>query len=223
MKSTSIILRQWEDEDLEPFAAMNADEEVMRFFPKLLTKEESKESFMRARACIDEQGWGFWAVEVDGVFAGFTGLAEPKFTAHFTPCVEIGWRFRREYWGRSIAYSAALAAESFAFEKLNLPDLVSFTAAINTRSQRLMERLGFSRNEKEDFQHPSLSEDSPLRLHVLYRKMQNQSLHTNGSPRGLFKSAVIIPPTQPRMLLPQPPRLRLTPLCGHLPLSESRG
>jgi len=170
---------------------MNADEEVMRFFPKLLTKEESQGFFTRARAGIDDRGWGFWAVEVDGVFAGFTGLAEPKFAAHFTPCVEIGWRFRREYWGRSIAYTAALAAESFAFEKLNLPDLVSFTAAINTRSRRLMERLGFSRNEKEDFQHPALSEDSPLRLHVLYRKRQDQALHSDGSPRGVFASAAI--------------------------------
>ena len=169
-----ILLRQWRDEDLEPYAAMNADLQVMQFFPKRLTIAESRESLLRLRAGIEERGWGLWAVEVDGVFAGFTGLAEPKFTAHFTPCVEIGWRLRREFWGRSIAYSAALAAEMFAFGDLELPELVSFTADINSRSRRLMERLGFKRNENEDFLHPLIPEDSPVRLHVLYRKRNQE-------------------------------------------------
>jgi RimJ/RimL family protein N-acetyltransferase len=169
-----ILLRQWKDEDLQPYAAMNADAEVMQFFPKRFTAQESKESFLRLRATIEERGWGHWAVELAGVFAGFTGLGEPKFTSHFTPCVEIGWRFRREFWGRSLAYSAALAAEAFAFGSLKLPELVSFTAASNMRSRRLMERLGFTRNESEDFLHPLIPENSPVRLHVLYRKW-NQS------------------------------------------------
>lgn len=165
-----IILRQWKDDDLDPYAAMNADPEVMQFFPKLYTAAESKESLLRLRAGIAERGWGLWAVEVDEAFAGFTGLSEPKFTARFTPCVEIGWRYRREFWGRGIAYSAALAAEAFAFENLKLQELVSFTAAINARSRRLMERLEFARNEGEDFLHPLIAEGSPVRLHVLYRK-----------------------------------------------------
>jgi len=170
MKSPIITLRQWKDEDLEPYAGMNADAKVMEYFPKPLSVEESKESLFRLRVGIDQRGWGLWAVEVGGSFAGFTGLAEPIFTAHFTPCVEIGWRFRRDFWGRGIAYAAALAAESFAFQILKLPELVSLTAAINARSRRLMERLGFSRRECDDFAHPSLAEDSPLRPHVLYRK-----------------------------------------------------
>jgi RimJ/RimL family protein N-acetyltransferase len=166
----TITLRQWQDEDLGPYAAMNADPEVMRYFPKCLTAEESRESLSRIRAGIDQRGWGLWAVEVDGALAGFTGLAQPKFSAHFRPCMEIGWRLRREFWGRSIAYSAALAAEAFAFQNLKLAELVSFTAVINTRSRRLMERLGFIRNEREDFLHPLIAEDSPVRPHVLYRK-----------------------------------------------------
>jgi RimJ/RimL family protein N-acetyltransferase len=170
MKSPSITLRQWIDEDLEPYAEMNADAKVMEYFPKSLSVAESKESLLRLRAGIDQRGWGLWAVEVDGSFAGFTGLAEPPFAAHFTPCVEIGWRFHREFWGRGIAYAAALAAESFAFRNLKLPELVSLTAAINARSRRLMERLGFTRSESDDFAHPSIAEGSPLRPHVLYRK-----------------------------------------------------
>jgi RimJ/RimL family protein N-acetyltransferase len=94
----------------------------------------------------------------------------PKFTAHFTPCVEIGWRLRREFWGMGVAYRAAVQAESYAFGPMGLGELVSFTAAINLRSRRLMERLGFGRDPREDFLHPSLSAESPLRLHVLYRK-----------------------------------------------------
>lgn len=170
MNTPSVILRQWRENDLDAYAEMNADAEVMRFFPRPLTREESKASLIRQCEMIERRGWGLWVVEVDGEFAGFTGLAEPNFAAAFTPCVEIGWRFRSEYWGRSIAYAAALKAESFAFDQLKLPELVSFTAAINTRSMRLMERLGFERSEKEDFLHPLLAEDSPLRLHVLYRK-----------------------------------------------------
>lgn len=170
MTNVSIILRQWQDNDLEPFAAMNADAEVMRFYPKTLNPAESQEAWLRMRTALDQRGWGMWAVEVDGALAGCTGLFEPKFTAHFTPCIEIGWRFRREYWGRSIAYASALAVQAFAFENLKVPELLSWTAVINRRSQRLMERLGLVRNERDDFLHPSLPPESPLRPHVLYRK-----------------------------------------------------
>ncbi len=166
----SIRLRQWRDGDLAPFAAMNADPEVMRYFPALLTKAESDAVLHRLRDGIEKRGWGLWAVDVDGAFAGFTGLSEPKFKAHFTPCVEIGWRLRREFWGRGIAFAAARQAEAFAFGTLKLAELVSFTAEINLPSRRLMERLGFTHDPADDFFHPSLPPDSPLRPHVLYRK-----------------------------------------------------
>jgi RimJ/RimL family protein N-acetyltransferase len=172
-----VLLRQFRDEDFESFAEMNADPEVMRFFPKPLTRTESEDYFGRLRACFNAQGWGLWALEVDEVFAGFTGLAYPSFSAHFTPCVEIGWRLRRQYWGRGIAYAAAVAAQAYAFERLKLNELVSFTSATNTRSRRLMERLGFISNEKDDFLHPLLEPESVLRPHVLYRKS-----HTSYKP-----------------------------------------
>lgn len=168
--TSSILLRQWADSDVEPFASMNADSEVMRFFPRPLTAEESLQTLLRFQQGIAQRGWGLWVVEVEGQFAGFTGLAEPKFTAHFTPCVEIGWRLRREYWGRGIAFAAARQAEAYAFTVLGLDELVSFTAAINVRSWKLMERLGFSHDPREDFMHPSVEEGHPLRHHVLYRK-----------------------------------------------------
>jgi RimJ/RimL family protein N-acetyltransferase len=155
-----VILRQWRDSDLKGLAEMNADPEVMRFFTKPLSLGESAVLLESLRAVIESKGWGLWAVEVDGGLAGFTGLWEPAFTAHFTPCIEIGWRLRKEYWGRGIAYAAAL----------RLRELVSMTAEVNARSRRLMERLGFRRDPADDFLHPKVEEGHPLQKHVLYSK-----------------------------------------------------
>lgn len=165
-----VVLRQWRESDFEPFASMNADPEVMRYFPQPLTRDESRAAFERFQQGIKETGWGLWAVEVAGNFAGFTGLAVPKFAAHFTPCVEIGWRLRREYWGQGIAFGAACQATAYAFEVLCLEELVSFTAATNERSRRLMERLQFQHDSRDDFNHPKLDENHPLSHHVLYRR-----------------------------------------------------
>ncbi len=165
-----VLLRQWRDGDLAGFCEMNADPEVMRFFPKPLTPSESADMLARLREGIERRGWGLWAVEADGRLAGLTGLAEPAFTSRFTPCVEIGWRLRREFWGRGIACRAACLAQSHAFDRLGLAELVSFTAGINLPSRRLMERLGFARDPGDDFDHPWLPEGHPLRPHVLYRK-----------------------------------------------------
>lgn len=184
MRAPCIQLRQWRDSDQEPFAAMNADPEVMRYFARTLTAEESRQAMLRFRQGIEERGWGLWAVEVDGQFAGFTGLAEPKFSAHFTPCVEIGWRLRREYWGQGIAFAAAQQAADYAFSTLRLDELVSFTTESNARSRRLMERLGFTHDLHGDFFHPLLEDNHPLRHHVLYRKTAAEAAVEKWRPGG---------------------------------------
>lgn len=173
----SITLRQWKDSDLVAFASMNADAEVMRYFARRLTAEESRDALQKFRQGIEQRGWGLWAVEVDGDFAGFTGLSEPKFSAHFTPCVEVGWRFQREYWSRGIAFAAAQQAVDYAFTVLRLDHLVSFTTATNLRSRRLMERLGFTHDASDDFMHPLLEDTHPLRHHVLYRKRSQLTVY----------------------------------------------
>ena len=152
---------------------MNADPEVMRYFLKPLARSASESILRRFRDQIEQRGWGLWAVEVEGRFAGFTGLSRPAFVSHFTPCVEIGWRFRREFWGRGIAYLAARVAEDFAFQTLGVPELVSFTTETNAPSRRLMDRLGFKRDPAEDFDHPRLPHGHRFRRHVLYRKQSN--------------------------------------------------
>jgi RimJ/RimL family protein N-acetyltransferase len=133
------LLRQWKDSDLEPFIAMNADPEVMRFLASSLAGKVLPPSNR-----IDERGWGLWAVEVEGAFAGLCGLNIPSYVAPFMPCTEIGWRFRPEFWGRGLAYRAALHALQYGFQTLKLLEIVSFTAAINFRSRKLMDAFNFS-------------------------------------------------------------------------------
>jgi RimJ/RimL family protein N-acetyltransferase len=187
-----VAIRQWCDADLEPCAALNADLEVMRYFPSPLTREESDALVERQRSLIDSRGWGLWAVEIDGAFAGFTGLAVPSFEASFMPCVEIGWRIARRFWGQSIAYRAAVLALSYGFDTLKLVEIVSFTAAVNSRSTRLMERLGFARDQHGDFFHPRIDRSHELSRHVLYRKRPNQSPEptpTSVTPRACARVA----------------------------------
>jgi RimJ/RimL family protein N-acetyltransferase len=143
----------------------------MLHFPHTLDQAASDAAAARIRARLSERGFGLWAVEVPGVtaFAGFAGLSEPAFRAHFTPCVEIGWRLAFEHWGKGYATEAARAALIHAFGPLGLEEVVSFTVPGNSRSRRVMKRLGMRRNPGEDFDHPDLPARHPLRPHVLYR------------------------------------------------------
>jgi RimJ/RimL family protein N-acetyltransferase len=174
-----LVLRQWRPADREPFAALNGDPEVMRYFPATMTREESDALADRIEAAIEQQGWGLWAVEVAGEhpFIGFTGLNRPAFDAHFTPAVEIGWRLSKHAWGRGYATEAARAAAAFAFATLELDELVSFTTETNTPSRRVMERLGMTHDPGDDFAHPALGPGHPLGRHVLYRLRATDRLH----------------------------------------------
>lgn len=167
---SGVLLRSWSDADFEPYFEMCSDPEVMRHFPAVLTRDQAGAAFTRMRGSLDDRGWGVWAVEADGQFAGMTGLAIPGFAAAFTPCTEILWRFRRACWGRGLAHAAALQALEYGFSRLRLREIVAFTAAPNLRSIRLMERLGFDRDAEGDFEHPAIEPGHPLRRHVLYRK-----------------------------------------------------
>lgn len=165
-----LSLRQWRDADLEPFAALNSDAEVMRHFVAPMTRAQSDEFASVVHATIAQQGWGLWAVEVQGgaPFIGFVGLNRPNFEAPFMPAVEVGWRLARPYWGSGYATEAARAAVAFGFDELDLAEIVSFTVPANDRSRRVMERLAMTRDPAEDFDHPRVPE-GPIRRHVLYR------------------------------------------------------
>jgi ribosomal-protein-alanine N-acetyltransferase len=165
-----LLLRDWHEEDLEPFAALNGDPEVMRYFPATLTRAESDALARHIQGLMTVHGWGLWAVEVRGgaPFIGFVGLNRVRFEAHFTPAIEVGWRIDRPFWGHGYATEAAAAALSFAFDELQCPEVASFTSLLNERSVRVMRRLGMSHDPADDFDHPLVAE-GPLRRHALYR------------------------------------------------------
>lgn len=173
LQGERVLLRPWQQRDREAFAAMNADAQVMRHFPAPLTRRESNAAFGRIRLRLAEQGWGLWCVDVRGECAGFAGLAVPRFAPPFThlaePCVEIGWRLRPEYWGRGYASEAARLVLRHGFVQLGLPEIVSFTARSNVKSQAVMQRIGMQHDAAAGFLHPNIPTDHPLAPHVLYR------------------------------------------------------
>ena len=176
LETARLVLRPWSDDDLAAFAAINADPAVMEHFPAPLTRAESDSLAARWRTTFAEHGLGMWAVtEKPGdsrpgaPFIGFVGLSIPAFEAPFTPCVETGWRLGRRWWGKGYATEAATAALAFGFGTLALDEIVAYTATGNRRSRAVMERLGMTRDPADDFVHPRLPDDEPLRFHVLYR------------------------------------------------------
>lgn len=167
IRTERLLLRRWKASDREPFARMNADPEVMRYFPRLLTRDESDAVIERADREFDSRGYGRWAVEVhgDATFIGFVGLS----FAPYQPSPEVGWRLDRRYWGRGYATEAARAAIGDGFERLRLREILSWTVPANVASVAVMERLGMTHDPADDFDHPNLPPGHPLRRHVLYR------------------------------------------------------
>jgi len=139
--------------------------------PHVLSREESDALADSIEVQFRQHGFGLCAVGLrsDGSFIGFIGLSVPTFHAPFTPCVEVGWRLAAEYWGEGLATEGAPAIVRYGFETLGLDELVSFTVLANTRSRRVMEKLGMAHDPSDDFDHPRLPEGHPLRRHVLYR------------------------------------------------------
>lgn len=172
LETERLKLRAWQESDLQPFAELNADKDVMHYFPSVLTREQSDNLADKFQHLILDHGWGFWAVELKatGQFIGFTGLNTQPEQFIFSPCVEIGWRFAKQYWHQGYATEAAKACLKFAFEALQLNEVVSFTAVHNTASEHVMQRLGMQ--AMFEFNHPALTQESPLSRHILYKIVQ---------------------------------------------------
>jgi RimJ/RimL family protein N-acetyltransferase len=170
IETPRLLLREWRDEDLEPFSRMNADERVCEFLGKTFTPEETRAMVERNRADFQEQGYRLWALEVKGgpAFIGYTGLGIPSFQAHFTPCVEIGWRLAFEHWGKGYATEAAKAVLNHAFMRLGIDEIVAFTVPKNGRSRAVMEKFGMKRDLDGD-DDPELPANHHLSRNVLYR------------------------------------------------------
>lgn len=180
LHSARLLLRPWQAQDLAPFAALNANAEVMEHFPAPMTREESDALAQRIMDHMEKCGWGLWALErrEDGRFLGFTGLQACNPALPFAPALEVGWRLGRQFWGCGYATEAATQALNFAFEELGEKEVVSFTAINNVRSQAVMQRLGMTRHA--DFEHPLLPVGHALRVHALYTATAQQ--YASGKP-----------------------------------------
>lgn len=170
LETNRLKLRAWKAEDYSLFANLNADSVVMEYFPATLSAEESNRMADRINERMTARGWGLWATELKSTneFIGFVGLNVPSGTLPFSPCVEIGWRLDRKFWGIGYATEAAMEALRFGFEELELDEIVAFTSTHNYRSRAVMYRLGMQ-DTGENFFHPDIDRNHPLCEHVLYK------------------------------------------------------
>ena len=171
IESARLVLRGWRDDDVEPWFDMNADPRVMEFFPGTYDRPKAFSVAALIRAALDANGYGWWVLEPKGgpSFGGVIALQAVPFEAPFTPAIEIGWRLPFELWGKGYATEGARAALTFAFETLGVEEVVAMTSSLNLRSQRVMERLGMTRDPADDFDHPRIPAGNRLQRHVLYR------------------------------------------------------
>jgi RimJ/RimL family protein N-acetyltransferase len=171
LRTPRLLLREWRDEDREPFAAMCADPKVMRYYPPKPDRTASDGWISGMQTHLVQHGFAYWAVELPGEASliGAIGMTRVRSPMPFAPAVEIGWRLARVYWGQGYAREAARAVIDDGFGRLGLDEIVAFTVPANRRSWRLMQQLGMTRDPADDFDHPHRPEGDPLRRHVLYR------------------------------------------------------
>jgi len=169
IETPRLILRDWKEEDIQPFADMNSNSHVMRYFLKSLTEKESLEFHNRIQDEFSQYGYGLYAVEKkeDGAFIGYTGFHNITFDVDFAPGVEIGWRIKYEDWNKGYATEAAKACLLYAKEHLPFHVIWSFTSISNKSSERVMQKIGMEK--VKEFPHPLLPDSHLLKEHVLYK------------------------------------------------------
>lgn len=178
-----LILRTWTPKDVYPMSLISTDPQVMEYFPYIQDLKATERLVEHINQHQLTYGYALYAVEIKNTkeFIGFVGLNHPSFDIpHFTPkgmpIVEIGWRLSSTHWNKGYATEAAKAVLGYSFTELNLNEIISFTASGNSKSRKVMEKIGLQHDETDDFDHPKLAEDSPLRKHVLYRLTKDQAL-----------------------------------------------
>ncbi|MEV8371682.1 GNAT family N-acetyltransferase [Kribbella sp. NPDC056861] len=163
MRTTErLLLRPFRDDDLPAWAHLNADPEVMKYLGSPLSRAQSDEiaAAVNRRHAID--GTGFLAIErrSDGAFLGAGGLQHEPW---YPDDMELGWRLAREYWGNGYATEAAASWLDYAFNDLDLPEVISITDVPNAKSIAVMKRLGMTFNHAAE-----LEEDGTTFSAVIY-------------------------------------------------------
>jgi RimJ/RimL family protein N-acetyltransferase len=186
IRTERLLMRRWREADRDPYAAMNADPEVMRYFPAHLRPDRagSDAGIDRMEALFDRQGFGLWALELAGTgeFLGFTGLNPMPYGVPGAGGMEVGWRLARRAWHHGYATEAATAAVGVAFDGAALDELWSMTAVLNTPSQAVMRRIGMT--PYAQFGHPRVEPGDPLRPHVVFRKQRPRAGDGPAMPRS---------------------------------------
>ena len=174
LQTERLGLRNWQHSDMDVFAEMNADKEVMAFFPNMLSNEESLASAERFMEHFEKYGFTYFASETisDQQFIGFIGLMHQTYESPFTPCVDIGWRLRRTAWGKGFATEGAGACLNFAFSKIGLQEVIAVAPKLNVRSENVMQKIGMVK--VGEFNHPKIKETSPLAICNVYKREGGQ-------------------------------------------------
>lgn len=166
-----MLLRAWQESDLAPWTALNADSENLKFFPRVYSPEESLASFLRLRDLLATNALGLWAAEERsrGEFMGFVGLAKQDIPGvAFMPCYEIGWRLDKKYWGQGYATEAAQVVLDYGLNEGGLTEIFSFTAKQNLPSINVMKKIGLRERPELAFAHPRIADESPVKWHIVY-------------------------------------------------------
>jgi RimJ/RimL family protein N-acetyltransferase len=174
LQTERLKLRRWRAADVEPMIAINSDPKVFEFYPHVPKREESVRMMEKIPLHFERHNLGLWCAEnLSGEVMGFIGLNVPDYEAPFTPCVEIGWRLGSQFWGKGYATEGAKECLRDGFERVGLKEIVAMTTPRNIRSQRVMIKLGMTRDFDSDFEHPKVQVGNPHRPHILFRISRN--------------------------------------------------
>ena len=178
LETERLLLRTFQEDDVESMVAINQDKKVMQFFPSVPNEEDTIAFIDKVIAHQEQHGFSLYATEIKqtGEMIGFVGLFTATFEAHFTPVVEIGWRLSSKHWNQGYATEAAKAALDYAFNERELDEVVSFTSVLNKPSIRIMQKIGLHTSSEDDFDNPNVQVDSPLVKHVLYKLKRSEYL-----------------------------------------------
>ena len=176
VETKRLRLRGWRDKDRAAFAELNRDPEVIRYLGPALSRKQSDSAIDKQIVLMQAGEPAFWAAtKLDNdELIGCIGVKRVTFDTAFTPSFEIGWRLARAHWGRGYATESAKAALELGFTRWNLCAIHSFTVPANIKSQAVMKKIGMSRVEGGDFDHPNLTKNDPLLRHVLYKIERSQ-------------------------------------------------
>jgi len=170
LETEQFYLRQWCEEDFSSYNLLTSSQEVMKYFPKILTIEESRKAALKFQNLLATRGWGFWAIEEkrSGEFIGYAGLHSPSTTFPFSPCVEIAWRMEEKYWNNGTVLELGKAILKYGLEELKLEEIVYFSSINNIQTKHIIESLGMV-NQNMNFHHPFVSKEHELSEHYLFK------------------------------------------------------